>query len=144
MNGKNIATRPSSIDVYYPISCPGCTGVFLPTKSHQASGVSWQPSVPPPVEIDYKNLTLEAVSQFSQHFERLLFDSGKTLDQLVGVVMVDEYPAVFAAISRLLEQVPPLRIEKHDLKKGPGPDAQLGGMSLLFTSICLLNSWPTI
>jgi hypothetical protein len=39
--------------------------------------------------LDYKKLTLEAVSQFSAHLEKLLVDSGKTLDQLAGVVIVE-------------------------------------------------------
>jgi hypothetical protein len=49
------------------------------------------------------------------------------LDQLAGVVIEEECPEVLAEISQLLEQVPPPCIEKHDLKKGPGPGAQLGG-----------------
>jgi hypothetical protein len=93
----------------------------------EASGVSWQQSATPSLELDYEKLTLQAVSQFSAHLENLLADTGLTLDQMAGVVIVEEYPQVFAAITRLLEQAPPPRIEKHDLNKGPGPNSQLCG-----------------
>jgi hypothetical protein len=69
----------------------------------EASGVSWQPSLPDIIETDYEKATLEAVSLFSDHLDRVLRDSKKTLDQLAGVVVDVLHPHVVRSLSRLLK-----------------------------------------
>jgi hypothetical protein len=93
----------------------------------EASGVSWQPSVPDIIGTDYEKATLEAVSLFSGYLDRVLSDSKKTLDQLAGVVVDVLHPHVVRSLSRLLKQAPPPSVQKLDLKLGPGPDAEHGG-----------------
>ena len=89
----------------------------------ESSGVSWQPSLPDIIETDYEKATLEAVSLFSDHLDRLLRDSKKTLDQLAGVVVDVLHPHVVRSLSWLLKQAPPPSVNKLDLKLGPGHDA---------------------
>ena len=98
---------------------------FLSSKS----GNFWK-NTPPTritVELDFHQTTLEAITLFPAYLEHLLRTTGKTLDQLAGVVIEEKYPQVLAAITQLLDQAPAPSVKKHDLKTGPGSDAVLGG-----------------
>ena len=95
----------------------------------QASGIHWQPSASPLFlnEIDYEKITLEAVSLFPKHLERLLLDSKKTLDQLAGITIDVKHRQVGTAVSRLLKLALSPSFKQLDLRTGPALDAALGG-----------------
>jgi hypothetical protein len=67
---------------------------------------------------------LEACSLFPKRFEKLLDDSGKTLDQLAGVAVLHRYPKVEAIVRDALSRGQKHGLESVDLKLA---DGSLGG-----------------
>ena len=87
----------------------------------QPSGLLWQ-SVDD--TFDVNKVYLEVCSAFPARLEKLLADTGKTLDELAGVDVVQRYPKVEALVADALARGQKHGIEAKDLKLA---DDTLGG-----------------
>jgi hypothetical protein len=73
---------------------------------------------------DVNKVYLKVCSEFPKRLEKLLHESGKTLDQLAGVEVVQRYPLVEAVVRDALSRGRIQGMESKDLKLA---DGSLGG-----------------